>query len=148
MKTLILMRHGQADFATWTDKERALTPIGKEQTAQTGLLLKQNQFTPQIILCSPLLRARQSAQQAAAAWGLKTQDASELDGRLSADGLIRFSQEQFTKYDSIMLVGHNPTISLAATVLSGTFISFRPANCAVFDVSDWQKPILLFKEVS
>ena len=148
MKTLILMRHGQASVFTETDGQRPLTPAGKEQTALTGQKLKQNGFTPQIILCSPLLRARQSAQEAAAAWNLIPQNAIELDGRLSAVGLLQFAQEQFKKYDSIMLVGHNPAISLTAGVLSDRFISFRPADCAVFDITDPNTPKLLFQDLS
>ena len=142
------MRHGQADFSAATDGQRALTVFGQEQTLQTGLTLQQQGFVPQLILCSPLLRARQSAQSAGAAWGLAPTDAPQLDGRLSAAGLLEFAQEQFTQYNCLMLVGHNPNISLAAGMLSGHYMSFRPADCAVFDVTDFNKPTLLFQELS
>jgi phosphohistidine phosphatase len=148
MKTLILMRHGQAGFSAETDYERTLTATGEEQALQAGILLKKAGFIPQIILCSPLLRARQSAQLAAQAWGLTPTDARELDGRLSAAGLLHFSQELLSQYDHIMLVGHNPNVSLAAAVLSRNYMSLRPADCAVFDVTDFQSPILLFQELS
>lgn len=148
MKTLILMRHGQAGFSVTIDGQRPLTPVGEQQTAQAGLHLKQAGFTPQVIFCSPLLRARQSAQLAGQAWKINPVNASELDGRLSAAGLVEFARELTAQYDSVMLVGHNPNISLAAGVLSENYISFRPADCAAFDVTDFDNPKLLFQELS
>lgn len=148
MKTLILMRHGQAAFFADTDRERSLTPDGQAQARQAGVCLFKAGFVPQIILCSPLLRAQQSAQLAAEVWGISPVDASELDGRLSAAGLLDFAQGLFTQHDSVMLVGHNPNISLAAGVLSGNYLSFRPANCAVFDVTRFDAPKMLFQEIS
>ena len=148
MKTLILMRHGQAGFASFTDGQRALTADGEQQARQAGLSLKKAGFTPQLILCSPLLRARQSAALAAQAWGLSPVNASELDGRLSAAGLLDFAREELAQTDCLMLVGHNPNVSLAAAVLSGNYVSFRPADCAVFDVTDFDNPKRLFQELS
>ena len=148
MKTLILMRHGQAAFFADTDSERSLTSDGKQQARQAGLHLCKAGFVPQIILCSPLLRARQSAQLAGQAWEISPVDAPELDGRLSAAGLLDFAQGLFEQYDAVMLVGHNPNISLAAGVLSGNYISFRPANCAVFEVTRFDAPKMLFQEIS
>ena len=142
------MRHGQAEFYADTDRQRALTSAGKQQTQQTGMKLKQTGFAPQVILCSPLLRAQQSAQLAGQAWGLFPVNASELDGRLSAAGLLDFARKLFAQYNSVMLVGHNPNISLAAGILSGNYISFRPADCAVFDVTDFDAPKKLFQELS
>ena len=148
MKTLILMRHGQAGFSANTDGQRALTLAGQEQARQAGLKLKQAGFVPQIILCSPLLRARQSAQLAGQAWGLSAIEARELDGRLSAAGLLDFAREKLEQYDHVMLVGHNPNVSLAAGVLNGTYISFRPADSAVFEVTNFDEPKMLFQELS
>lgn len=148
MKILILMRHGQAGFATVSDGQRALTTIGEQQARQTGLSLKKAGFTPQLILCSPLLRARQSAALAAAVWGLSPVNASELDGRLSAAGLLEFAREELERTDALMLVGHNPNVSLAAGVLGGNYVSFRPGDCMVFDVTDFENPTLLFEELS
>ncbi len=148
MKTLILMRHGQAEFCDGTDAQRALTGAGQEQTQQTGIALKQAGFIPQLILCSPLLRAHQSAILAGQAWAQTPLDIPELDGRLSAAGLLDFARAQLAQQDCIMLVGHNPNISLVAAMLSGKYISFRPADCAAFDVTDFKKPTLLFQELS
>ena len=148
MKTLILMRHGQAGFASLTDGQRALTNEGEKQARQTGISLKKAGFVPQLILCSPLLRARQSAILAGQAWQLTPINANQLDGRLSAAGLLDFAREELEQRDCVMLVGHNPNVSLAAGILNGDYISFRPADCAVFDITDFDNPKLLFQELS
>ncbi len=147
-KTLILMRHGQAGFAATSDAQRPLTSEGEEQARRTGQMLKQAGFTPQLILCSPLLRAQQSAQLAASAWEIAPQTEGSLDGRLSAAGLVDLAQEYLAEYDCILLVGHNPNVSLAAGLLNGQYVSFRPGNAMVFDVTDFNKPIVIFKEIT
>ena len=147
-KILIIMRHAQAEFSAQSDTQRTLTVAGEQQATRTGLLLKQAGFTPQLILCSPLLRARKSAQLAAQAWDMTPQDDFSLDGRLSAAGLLEMAQDYLSQYDCVMLVGHNPNVSLAAGLLTEKYISFRPADAAVFDVTDFHQPKCLFQEIS
>ena len=142
------MRHAQAGFSAATDAKRALTAEGEKQALHTGQVLKQAGLLPQLILSSPLLRAQQSAQLAAQAWGLTPQPENALDGRLSAAGLVELAQEYLAEYDCVLLVGHNPNISLAAGILTGTYVSFHPANAMAFDVSDWSHPQLIFQELS
>ena len=103
---------------------------------------------PQVIFCSPFLRAWQSAQEAAQAWGLSPVIANELDGRLSTAQLLDFACDLFAQYHTIMLVGHNPNITRVATMLNGEMMPFAPADCAVFDLTDLHKPKKLFQELS
>ena len=145
MKILILMRHGQASFQIASDGWRPLTSDGEEQSKQAGQLLQFHRWIAPTILCSPLLRAKQSASLVAQKTGSRVQVAKELDGRLSAVGLIDFAMKQLEKIDCIMLVGHNPNISLAAALLSGRYISFATGEVAVFDVTDPKKPALLLE---
>lgn len=71
MKILILLRHGQSTynithrFTGWADAE--LTPLGQQQAAQAGLLLRQSGLKPQRAYSSCLLRAKQTLQAALAA---------------------------------------------------------------------------------
>ena len=71
MKILILLRHGQSTynlthrFTGWADA--ALTPLGQQQAAQAGLLLRQSGLKPQRAYSSCLLRAKQTLQAALAA---------------------------------------------------------------------------------
>lgn len=148
MKTLILMRHGQAEFSAESDFQRSLTETGREQVLQSARELSQAKFTVQKLLCSPLLRAKQSAQLVGNELGIVPQEESVLDGRLSAASLLDFAQEQLQEADCVMLVGHNPNISLAAGVLSGNYLSFRAGDCAAFDWTDPRQPKLIFRKIS
>ena len=147
MKTLILMRHGQADWNADSDGQRSLTELGQEQAAHTGRALLQAGFVPQQIFCSPLLRARQSAEIAGEILGISPIETPLLDGRLSAAGLVELAHEKLLEQDGVMFVGHNPNVSLAAGLLGNNYMSFRPGDCAAFDVTDFDQPKLLFREI-
>lgn len=147
MKLLFLMRHGQADFSALSDAQRALTPVGKEQATQTAQALQKSGYFVDLLLCSPLLRAQQSAQCIEERLHIKPQVENALDGRLSAQGLLDLSYELLEQYDHVMLVGHNPNISLAAGLLSGNYLSFRPGQCAGFDLTDSTRPKMIFQEI-
>lgn len=142
------MRHGQAGFSTEGDLSRPLTETGREQVLQTVAELSQAGLKPQKLLCSPLLRAQQSAQLVGNTFGITPQEEPVLDGRLSAAGLLAFAQEQLQETDCVMLVGHNPNISLAAGVLSGNYLSFRAGDAAAFDWTDLQQPKLIFRKTT
>jgi broad specificity phosphatase PhoE len=61
---LILARHGQSfgniDPGAWPDP--ALTPLGEQQADRLGCWLQANQPDIDLILCSPLRRARMTAE--------------------------------------------------------------------------------------
>lgn len=67
-KTLILLRHGQStynlahQFTGWADAP--LTPLGRQQAAQAGTLLKEAHLLPQRAYCSCLQRAYQTLHEA------------------------------------------------------------------------------------
>lgn len=75
MKRLIFLRHGQSEynlfhrFTGWDDC--ALTPEGKEQARQAGVLLRQAGILPQRAYVSKLVRARQTLQSALQTAGLQ-----------------------------------------------------------------------------
>lgn len=143
MKILILLRHGQAEPYADTDAQRPLTPAGHEKVAASARALQKAGYHPTLLLCSPLLRALQSARLAGEILGLSEQTEALLDGRLSAQGLIDFAHAQLQKTDCIMLVGHNPNISLAAGILRQEYTPFAAGGYAVFDLTDAARPKLL-----
>lgn len=143
MKILILMRHGKAEPYAETDAQRPLTQAGREKAASSACAIKNAGYLPSILLTSPLLRARQSAQIAGDILGLAPQTAEELDGRLSAKGLIEYALALLQRTDCVMLVGHNPNVSLAAGILRREYTPFAAGSFAVFDLTDPALPKLL-----
>lgn len=143
MKTLILMRHGQAELYAQTDGERALTAAGRQKAAQTALTLQKAALRPDLLLASPLKRAQETAQIAGEVLNVPVITAPELDGRLSAQGLLEFARAQFARADRVMLVGHNPNVSLAAGVLYGDYFPFSAGAYAAFDWTEEKSPKLI-----
>ncbi len=59
---LYFLRHGKADWPDWTgpDEERPLTPEGKKEVHAVAQLIVRLKIAPDLILTSPLVRARQT----------------------------------------------------------------------------------------
>lgn len=146
MKNLIFMRHGQASFGAMADHDRPLTPAGQEQARRAAQNLLRRNLRPTLLLASPLLRAQQTGQIVSEVLQVPLHTAFDLDGRLSAQGLVQWAQEQLNTADSVLLIGHNPNVSLAAGLLSGRYHSFGPGDWAAFDWTDPQHPKYLEEE--
>lgn len=117
---LILLRHGKAeDTHTQGDSARALVGKGRRQARRAALLLKQADFRPDIVLTSPLVRARQTADEFC--------EASGMPGPLVQDWLAcGMSPESalaelaaFPEFDRVAIVGHEPDFSGLVEYLLG-----------------------------
>ncbi|MBR2865035.1 MAG: histidine phosphatase family protein [Elusimicrobiaceae bacterium] len=146
-KTLILMRHGQAEPYAPADHLRPLTPYGKQVVcAHAGQLFKQN-LLPDLILASPLLRAQETAQIVSGVLQTPYQTLDLLDGRLSADGLLKTARQTLMQTNTLMLIGHNPNMAIAAQLLCGQYFPFDPGTIAAFDMSITEKSQLIFRSI-
>lgn len=145
MKVLILMRHGKAAPLAETDALRPLTAAGREDVRRAALMLHQARLKPDVLLCSPLLRAKQTAQALASVLDLTPQCLPELDGRMEAQELIDFALEQLQTVNCVLIISHNPSLSWAAGILANQYVSLHTADMAVFDMTNPQAPkALLF----
>jgi len=129
---LILWRHAEAED-TDPDLARALTPKGRHQAQKMAHWLK-SQFTgPVRILSSPAVRTRQTADALGLPYDLSEQIAPDR----SADDLLAASGWP-DGHGLVILVGHNPAISVLASRLastSGPPVAMRRAQACwvVFD---------------
>lgn len=125
---LILLRHGAAaDREDWkgNDADRPLTTAGADRTKEVVRGLKALKVTPDSILSSPLLRARETAEIAKK--GLLTDEtvvpADELVPDASPDRLIAKLADLADK-PVVLCVGHEPHISATiSAMISGTTAS-------------------------
>ena len=61
---LLILRHGRADdFHRDGDSARALVEKGREQARRAARIVKATKWLPEIVLTSPLVRARQTADE-------------------------------------------------------------------------------------
>ena len=109
---LILLRHGKAeDLNVGGDFSRELIEKGREQARRAARLLKAADLLPDIVLTSPLVRARQTAEQfcqAAQMPGATIQHwlASGMSPELALEELVSFRD-----FKRVALVGHEPDFS-------------------------------------
>jgi phosphohistidine phosphatase len=104
------------------DAERPLTPEGAEKMRRIAKGMKALGLSFDLILSSPYLRARQTAEIAAKV--LKEQKHLKFTENLVSEGspaaLIRELLNDHDAHDSIMLVGHEPGMSeLMSRLLTG-----------------------------
>jgi phosphohistidine phosphatase len=113
LNTLYIVRHGIAeDSLGKPDAERELTSEGCEKVTENGKHLKNHGVRPGVIISSPYLRARQTAQILADELGYKGE--IHLDDRITPMGRYEGFSELFTEYRNeshIMIVGHEPNVS-------------------------------------
>ncbi|HEV7745935.1 MAG TPA: histidine phosphatase family protein [Pyrinomonadaceae bacterium] len=74
MKTLFLLRHARAENLApgSSDFDRALDERGKKEARAAGVFIGQLQLQFDLVLCSNAVRARETADLAIAAAGLRT----------------------------------------------------------------------------
>jgi phosphohistidine phosphatase len=109
---LLIVRHAEAASGS-PDELRPLTPEGREHARAVGARLRKEGFAADVVLSSPLLRARETAE--ALALGPPEVDdrlapgASPLDVRDAAAG----------RGETVVVVGHQPDCGKAVAALSG-----------------------------
>ena len=144
MKTLFLLRHAKS---SWTrpdlaDFERPLNDRGERAAPFMGEFMAREGLAPSIILCSPAMRAKQTAQL------VKSSGTLEADIRFehriyeaSPQGLRQVVFELDDTYASVMLVGHNPGIEGFIRFLTGHLEPMPTAAFAVIklNVDKWDE---------
>ena len=114
---LYILRHGEAadhgDRRYASDAERPLTPKGVKRTRQLTNALRQMDITFNVILTSPLVRARQTAEIVAR--GLEREKHLRLTNHLSLSGayvdLVAQIENARPQAKAILIVGHEPHLS-------------------------------------
>ena len=136
---LLVFRHGIAEehAADGTDAARALTAEGVARTRAAARGLARFATPPDVILTSPKVRAAQTAQEAAAAFGRDVEMLDELASGPPGDVLRALAGR---REEAVMIVGHEPMLSeLVELVCTGGrrlgFVDIRKAGCACLDVA-------------
>ncbi len=140
---LLLVRHAIAEDAETfiaaggTDAQRPLTESGRKKMRKGANRLRSQVRTIDLLISSPLLRARETADMIARAFGdVPIVERPELDYRYPPetvlDGLARSSTEGM-----VVAVGHEPQLSLlTGLLLTGEprpLIAFRKGGMALIE---------------
>jgi phosphohistidine phosphatase len=132
---LYLVRHG---LATWpagawpgSDAERPLTPEGERIIRAEGAALARLGLQPDLILHSPLLRARQTAELIAEALGLA--DRAQAHDLLSPGFDHKALKELLHEHagrEALMLVGHAPDMGKVVEKITGGAVKIKEGAVA------------------
>jgi phosphohistidine phosphatase SixA len=117
---LFLVRHAEAAPGE-PDELRPLTPAGRAVARDLGERLASEHLDA--VVSSPLLRARETAEQIARAAGLTP----EADERLAPGATAEDLKAAIAgRGDTVVAVGHQPDCSALLLVLSGRELDFAP----------------------
>ncbi len=122
MKRLLLLRHGKSDWDSGaaSDQARPLARRGRRSARAVGRVLARSGEMPELVLTSPAVRARTTAELAATAggWPCPIEVVPALYGASPGDviGVIR---DQDDAVGALMLVGHEPAWSATSALLTG-----------------------------
>jgi len=126
------MRHATAaDPGGTPDAIRPLTEQGRQEARDAGKALRDRNEEIALVLTSPRLRARETADLVVEGYGRPV--AVEVSESLScgATGAAYLAEIEAHPDKQILLVAHNPELSVFASELLGQTISFRPATLCV-----------------
>jgi phosphohistidine phosphatase len=131
---LILLRHGKAeDYNPGGDSARELIAKGREQACRAARLLKQAKFLPEVVLTSPLVRARQTADEFCTAAGLP---GAVIQGWLACGMDPETALRELVGYNEfkrIAIVGHEPDFSTfieCVLGVSGGYVKIKKGSLA------------------
>lgn len=132
---IYLLRHAHAgDPNAWKgdDAVRPLSPKGRHQAERLGKFLAQAGFRADVVISSPRVRARETAEIVASAIAAGV----ELDERVAADFDVRALRELVNRSDSgrILFVGHDPDFSeLLASLIDASAMPMPKGAIARID---------------
>lgn len=144
MKRLILLRHAKSswDDPSLNDFERPLNERGRRAAPLVGRFMRKQKVCPDLILCSPAERTRQTVALVAVAAGL---DAPvRYDERIyeaTAARLAEVVSQAEEGAGEVLLVGHNPGMEELLELLTGEARRMPTAALASIrlDIDRWAK---------
>ncbi|MGI9289884.1 MAG: SixA phosphatase family protein [Gammaproteobacteria bacterium] len=145
-RRLILLRHAKSswDNPNLRDFDRPLNKRGQRDAPSMGVLLKNNDIRPDVIISSDAKRAQTTARLVAAEIGYPDDDI-RLNNALylsSPNTMLDVLASEAANDKNVMLVAHNPGMTDLANYLSDARIDNLP-TCGVFmvtqDNDNWQQ---------
>lgn len=132
MIELIILRHAQAagfDHGG-RDFDRALTEQGRSDALRQGDWMREFHLIPAGVLCSPAVRALQTAEIVCEHLGFDMRAITQVPAIYEATtgDLVRVIEEY--NDERILLVGHNPGLAELAGFITGTGVRLSPGSAA------------------
>ncbi len=116
---LFLLRHAEAEPTVTSDEARTLTPRGIAQAAQAGDFFRRHGLRPDLVLASPYRRTIQTAEILAEALQRVPVEPAGFLASGMEPGTALEALHEYSSRSSVLLVGHQPDLSLLTAALVG-----------------------------
>lgn len=134
------MRHARAEeSAQGGDSFRRLTEQGRREALEAGLALRDRNEGVSLILSSPRIRARETADRVAAALGGSAR--IQINPGLTCGATIEAYWDVIRSEGAggaLLLVAHNPDLSAFATSIIHRVVGFSPATLCCMEMDGSQ----------
>lgn len=145
MKRLLFIRHAKSSWKALDlkDIERPLNKRGKRDAPVMANRLKANGIQPDLIVCSPAVRTRKTANVFAATLNYPKKDIQIIDNIYEAmsSEILEIIKTLPNDADTVLMFGHNPSATMVANHFSNYFIDNIP-TCGIFavefDIEQWE----------
>ena len=119
---LILLRHAKSDWYSGVpgDFDRPLAARGRKDAPRVGKWMKKNGIAPEIILCSPAVRTRETLAAVNDILGAGPIVYEDAVYGASLGALLELVEEYSRDCSHIMITGHNPGMDELLCFLCGT----------------------------
>ena len=153
MLNLMLLRHAKSSLAKagQEDADRSLNERGRHAAMAVGRCIASHSLVPQLVLCSPATRARETWDLVAGELKASPEIliAAEIYNFGDGKALMDCLRQKAGAAQSVLLVGHNPSIAGMAQSLAGAGdkklrerlqTKYPTAALAVisFDLDNWE----------
>ncbi len=149
MKRVYLLRHAKSSWKEpgLADRDRPLSGRGRRAAETIERHLREQRIAPELVLCSPARRARETLERIEPAFGAR---AARVEPQLygaTPDMLLELLRGLPKTVASVMLIGHNPSLELLAVELARPSPKLRALEAKyptaalatlAFDVSSWR----------
>ena len=133
-KKLFFLRHGKADWPDWQkpDDERPLTKAGRKEVRAVAQFLVRLKAAPDLILTSPLPRARETAEIVAEHLDTQCVEERLLEPGFGLPELVRLQKKYLDQ--PLMLVGHEDDFSRVIARLTNGRIKLPKAAVVLVEL--------------
>ncbi|MBJ6982040.1 MULTISPECIES: histidine phosphatase family protein [unclassified Luteimonas] len=136
MREIVLLRHAHAEQAGpgQNDVDRPLSAEGLAEAEAAGCWLRDHGLVPDLVLCSPSRRTRETLEAVLGVVGYVDQRLEPAIYDASA-GTLATVADRHREVDRLLVVGHNPGLERLAALLhsgqSGEYRGMPPGAIAV-----------------
>jgi phosphohistidine phosphatase len=136
-RTLVVLRHAKAAWPEGVpDRQRPLAARGERDARVAGRWISDRLAPLDLVVRSPALRVEQTWNLVAAEWSA-TPTVRE-DERLYAEPIhtvLQVVRELPDETHTVLLIGHNPELSMLVSLLTGREIALSTASIAVLSAT-------------